>query len=62
MCEGLPPALLQGQVNVLRLGLHPDRIASRTVNLHEWRGHLLERLRRQCGATAAKLRELAGAV
>lgn len=52
LLEGLPPALLQGQVNVLRLGLHPDGIASRTVNLHEWRGHLLERLHRQCEATA----------
>jgi len=56
LLEGLPPALLQGHVNVLRLGLHPDGIASRTVNLHEWRGHLLERLHRQCEATAdAKL-------
>lgn len=52
LLEGLPPALLQGQVNVLRLGLHPDGIASRTVNLHEWRGHLLERLHRQCETTA----------
>lgn len=46
------PKLLQGRINVLRLGLHPDGIAARTENLHEWRAHLLERLHRQCEATA----------
>lgn len=46
------PKLLQGKVNVMRLGLHPDGLASRTVNLHEWRDHLLERLHRQCETTA----------
>ncbi|ETR75797.1 XRE family transcriptional regulator [Afipia sp. P52-10] len=49
---GSAPKLLQGTVNVLRLGLHPDGIAARTENLHEWRAHLLERLHRQCEATA----------
>src|SRR5262249_30489968 len=32
---GVAPKLLQGKINVMRLGLHPDGIASRTVNLHE---------------------------
>jgi transcriptional regulator with XRE-family HTH domain len=49
---GVAPKLLQGRINVMRLGLHPDGLASRTVNLHEWRGHLLERLHSQCETTA----------
>jgi transcriptional regulator with XRE-family HTH domain len=49
---GVAPKLLQGKINVMRLGLHPDGLASRTANLHEWRGHLLDRLQRQCEATA----------
>jgi transcriptional regulator with XRE-family HTH domain len=44
---GVDPALLQPPVNVLRLGLHPAGLAPRTVNLPEWRGHLLDRLRQQ---------------
>jgi transcriptional regulator with XRE-family HTH domain len=46
------PKLLQGSINVLRLSLHPDGLAPHTQNLHEWRAHLLERLHRQCEATA----------
>ena len=38
------PALLAPPVNVLRLSLHPDGLASRIVNLAEWKAHLLERL------------------
>jgi hypothetical protein len=49
---GVAPKLLQGKINVMRLGLHPEGLAARTVNLHEWRGHLLDRLHRQCEATA----------
>jgi hypothetical protein len=46
-------------VNVLRLALHPDGLAPRTVNLVEWRMHLLMRLRRQIELTAdCKLIEL----
>ena len=52
LLEGVSPSLLQGQVNVLRLSLHPDGLALRIVNLVEWRAHLLERLHRQCEATA----------
>jgi transcriptional regulator with XRE-family HTH domain len=47
LLDGVPPALLQPPVNVLRLGLHPDGLAPRIVNYDEWRGHLLERLQRQ---------------
>src|SRR6187402_3407259 len=38
------PALLQPPVNVLRLSLHPRGLASKIVNLGQWRRHLLERL------------------
>ncbi|MGV9679995.1 helix-turn-helix domain-containing protein [Nocardia sp. NPDC003482] len=45
--EGIPADLLAPPVNALRLSLHPDGMASRIVNLAEWRGHLFERLHRQ---------------
>lgn len=41
------PTLLQPPVNVLRLSLHPAGLASRIVNLPEWRAHVVQRLRRQ---------------
>lgn len=49
---GLDPELLKPPVNVMRLSLHPKGLATRIVNLVEWRAHLLERLRRQIAATA----------
>ena len=45
-------ALLAPPVNVLRLSLHPRGLAPRIANLPEWRGHLLERLRRQVATSA----------
>ncbi|MDN7452054.1 helix-turn-helix domain-containing protein [Burkholderia cenocepacia] len=45
------PALLQPPVNVLRLSLHPDGLASQIANWHEWRAHILHRLRRQIDAS-----------
>ena len=39
--------LLEPPVNVLRASLHPRGLARRIVNLAEWRGHVLRRLRRQ---------------
>ncbi|TFW02520.1 XRE family transcriptional regulator [Oxalobacteraceae bacterium OM1] len=47
LMQGVAPQLLQPPCNVLRLSLHPDGLAPRIANYHEWRGHLLERLRRQ---------------
>jgi transcriptional regulator with XRE-family HTH domain len=44
--QGVDAKLLEPPVNVLRLSLHPDGIASRIENLAEWRAHVLERLRR----------------
>ena len=43
--------LLAPPVNVLRLSLHPEGLASRIENLEEWRAHLLHRLDRQISAT-----------
>src|SRR5918998_4331919 len=57
--EGVAPELLEPPANVLRASLHPDGMAPRIVNLAEWRGHLLDRLRREVAATAdARLGEL----
>ena len=52
LLEGIPERLLGQPFNILRLAFHPKALAARTVNLAEWCGHLLERLHRQCEATA----------
>jgi transcriptional regulator with XRE-family HTH domain len=51
MLAGADPSLLQGQVNVLRLSLHPQGVAPRIANLAQWRNHIFERLRQQIQAT-----------
>lgn len=55
---GVSPALLEPPVNVLRLSLHPDGLASRIVNLAEWKRHLLDRLRGQIAASGDPTLEL----
>jgi transcriptional regulator with XRE-family HTH domain len=65
LLAGVDPSLLQGQVNVLRLSLHPEGLAPKIVNLAQWRNHLFERLRQQIHATGdatlgALLEELRG--
>lgn len=52
MLDGVDPELLAPPMNVLRLTLHPRGLAPRIANLHEWRAHLLERLRREVELTA----------
>lgn len=52
LMEGLPAALLAPPVNVLRLSLDPAGLAPRIVNLPEWRGHILARLRHQAEVSA----------
>jgi hypothetical protein len=47
LTAGCAPWLLAPQPNALRISLHPDGMASRIINLGEWRGHLLGRLYRQ---------------
>jgi transcriptional regulator with XRE-family HTH domain len=46
LTAGCAPWLLS-KPNALRISLHPEGMASRIVNLGEWRGHLLGRVRRQ---------------
>jgi transcriptional regulator with XRE-family HTH domain len=48
---GAHASLTQPPVNVLRLSLHPQGLASKIVNLAQWRSHLFERLRQQVQAT-----------
>ncbi len=43
---------MEPPVNVLRVSLHPDGMASRILNYGEWRAHLLDRLHRQVALTA----------
>src|ERR1700751_5345976 len=52
LLRGVPERLLAPPINILRLAFHPEGLAPRTVNLAEWAAHLLERLHRQCEATA----------
>jgi len=65
LLHGVPPALLQPPLNVLRLSLHPEGLAPKIVNLAAWRNHLFERLRHQIAVSAdpvlaALLEELQG--
>jgi transcriptional regulator with XRE-family HTH domain len=48
----VPAHLMAPPVNVLRVSLHPDGMASRILNYGEWRAHLLDRLQRQVALTA----------
>lgn len=52
LLASVPAALLRPPINVLRLSLQPDGLASQIVNLAEWRAHLLVRLGRQIDLTA----------
>jgi transcriptional regulator with XRE-family HTH domain len=61
LLSGVAPRLLEPPINVLRISLHPEGIASRIANLASWRAHVLERLRRQIAATAdQRLEQLLG--
>jgi transcriptional regulator with XRE-family HTH domain len=62
---GAAPHLLEPPVNALRLALHPEGLAPRTLNLGEWRHHTLSRLERHWRlsgdpALGALLEELRG--
>ena len=65
LLAGVAPELLRAPVNVLRLSLHPDGMASRIANLGQWRAHILHRLHQQVESSAdptltALYAELAG--
>lgn len=51
LLEGVAPELVEPPLNVLRLSLHPLGLAPRILNLAEWRGHLLDRLRQEAALT-----------
>ncbi|WP_158930431.1 helix-turn-helix transcriptional regulator [Acidisphaera sp. S103] len=51
LVSGAESMLLRPPVNVLRLLLHPGGLASRVVNLVQWRAHVIARLRRQIDLT-----------
>jgi transcriptional regulator with XRE-family HTH domain len=51
LTAGAAEHLLEPPVNVLRLALHPEGVAPRTINLGEWRAHLLDRLGREAVAS-----------
>ena len=46
LVAGLPAALLEPPLNVYRVCLHPDGLASRTRNFREWGGYSLQQLHR----------------
>ena len=51
LLAGVPASLLEPPVNVIRLTLHENGLASRIANLAEWRDHLLHRLAGELLAT-----------
>jgi transcriptional regulator with XRE-family HTH domain len=51
LLEGVAPELLEPPANGMRIALHPEGIAPRTLNLREWSAHLLHRVRRQLQIT-----------
>jgi transcriptional regulator with XRE-family HTH domain len=59
LLEGCAPHLLEPPVNAVRLTLHPDGLAPRIGNLHQWRAHLLSQVRHRAERTGdARLRAL----
>jgi transcriptional regulator with XRE-family HTH domain len=51
LLEGVHPDLLQPPANGMRVALHPEGMAPRTLNLAEWSAHLLHRVRREAQLT-----------
>jgi transcriptional regulator with XRE-family HTH domain len=52
LIETAAPGLRETTVNVIKLSLHPEGLGPRIRNYHEWRDHLLHRLRRQFADSA----------
>jgi transcriptional regulator with XRE-family HTH domain len=51
LLEGVDPQLLVPPANGMRVALHPQGMARRTLNLPEWSAHLLQRVRREAQIT-----------
>ncbi len=47
LLEGVAEPLLAPPLNAMRLTMHPQGLAPRIRNYHEWRDHLLHQMRRQ---------------
>jgi transcriptional regulator with XRE-family HTH domain len=47
LLEDVAPWLLAPPINVLRIALHPEGMAPRTVNLDDWRRHILHGVRQR---------------
>ena len=59
LLDGVPESLLRPPLNTMRLTLHPEGLAPRILNMRQWRGHLLEQMRRQIALRRSeRLREL----
>lgn len=59
LLDGVADHLLAPPVNAMRVTLHPDGLAPHILNFREWRGHLLDQMRRQLGLLRSEpLREL----
>lgn len=50
--RGVSPTLLESPLNIVRLALHPDGLASRIANMAEMRWHILCDVRRRFETTA----------
>jgi transcriptional regulator with XRE-family HTH domain len=51
LLAGVAPELLEPPANGMRIALHPEGMAPRTLNLAEWSAHLLQRVRREAQST-----------
>jgi transcriptional regulator with XRE-family HTH domain len=51
LLAGVAPELLEPPANGMRVALHPQGMAPRTLNLPEWSAHLLHRVRREAQVT-----------
>jgi transcriptional regulator with XRE-family HTH domain len=65
LLHGVSAELLEPPANGMRIALHPDGMAPRTLNFSEWSAHLLQRVRRELQTTgdprlAALYEELSG--
>ncbi len=52
LTAGVAEHLLAGEVNVLRLSMHPEGLARRIRNFREWRAHILMRLSHELDLSA----------
>lgn len=54
LLSGVADQLVAGEVNVLRLSLHPEGLATRIINFHEWRAHILSRFAHEIDVSSSQ--------